>query len=303
MVALVIFCSNSINILAGVNGLEAGQTLLIACAVLFHNLLALAGPGAPRGHSGRAGNPASQAACARSPVANAYFGATAAAAAAVDPGVRDGHLFSAYLMMPLAATTLGLLHFNWYPSQVRRARWQEGSEPKFLLFLLNALACPVAGVCGRHVHLLCGHGAGGGRHPGPLQRDAAPLLHSAGQQRLCSRRGGSGGEGGSRRRAATLGLPNLPPPPQRLLRRLLSRCSTLSTAYRSCSRSSPVQDTGCPGETAPISPTRGSAFTHFTPCSLPATWGALTTPAGCAGTTPAPACCTPLPTGTLSTWR
>ena len=32
MVALVIFCTNSINILAGVNGLEAGQTLVIACA-------------------------------------------------------------------------------------------------------------------------------------------------------------------------------------------------------------------------------------------------------------------------------
>ena len=32
--------------------------------------------------------------------------------------VRDGHLFSAYLMMPLASTTLALLLFNWYPSQV-----------------------------------------------------------------------------------------------------------------------------------------------------------------------------------------
>lgn len=34
------------------------------------------------------------------------------------PAVRDGHLFSAYLMMPLAATTLALLAFNWYPAQV-----------------------------------------------------------------------------------------------------------------------------------------------------------------------------------------
>ena len=33
MVMLVIFCTNAINILAGVNGLEAGQTFLIACAV------------------------------------------------------------------------------------------------------------------------------------------------------------------------------------------------------------------------------------------------------------------------------
>ncbi|KAG2485717.1 hypothetical protein HYH03_015601 [Edaphochlamys debaryana] len=82
MVMLTIFCTNSINILAGVNGLEAGQTFIVACAVLLHNLLAVAG----------------------------WAGAT--------PGVRDGHLFSSYLMMPLAATTFGLLVFNWYPSKV-----------------------------------------------------------------------------------------------------------------------------------------------------------------------------------------
>jgi UDP-N-acetylmuramyl pentapeptide phosphotransferase/UDP-N-acetylglucosamine-1-phosphate transferase len=32
MVLLVVFCTNSINILAGINGLEAGQTFIIACA-------------------------------------------------------------------------------------------------------------------------------------------------------------------------------------------------------------------------------------------------------------------------------
>lgn len=31
---------------------------------------------------------------------------------------RDGHLFSLYLMLPLAATTAALLLFNWYPSEV-----------------------------------------------------------------------------------------------------------------------------------------------------------------------------------------
>ncbi len=83
MVMLVIFCTNAINILAGVNGLEAGQTFVIACAVAFHNIWELAGP---------AGVPGS--------------------------ATRDGHLFSLYLMLPLAATTLGLLLFNWFPSQV-----------------------------------------------------------------------------------------------------------------------------------------------------------------------------------------
>ncbi len=82
LVALVIFCSNSINILAGINGLEAGQTFIIACAVLLHNMVQLAG------------------------------------SAGAIPDVRDGHLFSAYLMLPLAFNTLGILVFNWYPSTV-----------------------------------------------------------------------------------------------------------------------------------------------------------------------------------------
>ena len=41
MAGLVIFCANSINILAGVNGLEAGQTLVVAGAILAHNVLKL----------------------------------------------------------------------------------------------------------------------------------------------------------------------------------------------------------------------------------------------------------------------
>uniref|UniRef100_A0A383WEI1 UDP-N-acetylglucosamine--dolichyl-phosphate N-acetylglucosaminephosphotransferase n=1 Tax=Tetradesmus obliquus TaxID=3088 RepID=A0A383WEI1_TETOB len=82
MVLLAIFCTNSINILAGVNGLEAGQTFIVACAMLLHNLMQLAG------HAGSV------------------------------PEVRDAHLFSVYLALPLAATTLGLLVFNWYPSAV-----------------------------------------------------------------------------------------------------------------------------------------------------------------------------------------
>ena len=38
--------------------------------------------------------------------------------AGVQPGLRDGHLFSLFLMLPLAYVTLALLLFNWYPSQV-----------------------------------------------------------------------------------------------------------------------------------------------------------------------------------------
>jgi len=38
---LAIFCTNAINILAGINGLEAGQSYVIGCAILAHNLLEL----------------------------------------------------------------------------------------------------------------------------------------------------------------------------------------------------------------------------------------------------------------------
>eukprot|EP00798_Chlamydomonas_sp_ICE-L_P015519 gene15520-21608_t len=80
MMALTIFCTNSINILAGVNGLEAGQTFIIACAVLVHNFTTIAAHGTD--------------------------------------SVADSHLFSAYLMLPLVGCTLGLLVHNWYPSKV-----------------------------------------------------------------------------------------------------------------------------------------------------------------------------------------
>jgi UDP-N-acetylglucosamine--dolichyl-phosphate N-acetylglucosaminephosphotransferase len=62
--------------------------------VLFHNLLTLSGP-----------------------------------VGAVPAAVRDGHLFSAYLMMPLAATTLALLAFNWYPAQVSQGRCWRPAVP------------------------------------------------------------------------------------------------------------------------------------------------------------------------------
>lgn len=36
---LTVFCTNSINIYAGVNGLECGQSLIIACSIMLHNLI------------------------------------------------------------------------------------------------------------------------------------------------------------------------------------------------------------------------------------------------------------------------
>lgn len=40
---LAVFCTNAINILAGINGLEAGQSLVIAASIIVFNLVELEG--------------------------------------------------------------------------------------------------------------------------------------------------------------------------------------------------------------------------------------------------------------------
>jgi len=40
---LAVFCTNAINIYAGINGLEAGQSFVIGCSILIHNLIELSG--------------------------------------------------------------------------------------------------------------------------------------------------------------------------------------------------------------------------------------------------------------------
>ncbi|KAI9160897.1 hypothetical protein LWI28_012570 [Acer negundo] len=77
---LAVFCTNSINIHAGLNGLEVGQTVVIAFAILIHNLM--------------------------------QIGASA------DPEYKQAHAFSIYLVQPLLATSLALFSYNWYPSSV-----------------------------------------------------------------------------------------------------------------------------------------------------------------------------------------
>lgn len=36
---LAVFCTNAINIYAGINGIEAGQSLVIACSVIIFNVI------------------------------------------------------------------------------------------------------------------------------------------------------------------------------------------------------------------------------------------------------------------------
>lgn len=36
---IAIFCTNAINIYAGINGIEVGQTMIIGCFIMIHNII------------------------------------------------------------------------------------------------------------------------------------------------------------------------------------------------------------------------------------------------------------------------
>lgn len=75
---LAVFCTNAINIYAGINGLEAGQSYVIGCAVLLHNLLEIKAQSLS----------------------------------------QENHLFSAMIMLSFVGVTMALLRHNWYPASV-----------------------------------------------------------------------------------------------------------------------------------------------------------------------------------------
>jgi UDP-N-acetylglucosamine--dolichyl-phosphate N-acetylglucosaminephosphotransferase len=83
MGCLSIFCTNSINILAGVNGLEVGQCVVIALSMLANNIIQLV-----------------------------FF---------IEGNIEErlwNNLFSIYILLPFLGVSLGLLYHNWYPSAV-----------------------------------------------------------------------------------------------------------------------------------------------------------------------------------------
>ncbi|CAK4033401.1 probable UDP-N-acetyl-glucosamine-1-P transferase Alg7 [Lecanosticta acicola] len=82
MAAIAIFCPNSINILAGINGIEVGQSLVIALLIAFNDVLYL------------------------SPLVHQPHPA------------GDSHLFSLYLLLPFIGVSLALFKHNWYPAKV-----------------------------------------------------------------------------------------------------------------------------------------------------------------------------------------
>ncbi|CAI5757962.1 unnamed protein product [Candida verbasci] len=81
MSAISIFSPNSINILAGINGLEVGQSIILAAIFLINDFCYLFS------------NNISQAA-------------------------YDSHLLSAIFMIPFVGVSLALLQYNWFPARV-----------------------------------------------------------------------------------------------------------------------------------------------------------------------------------------
>lgn len=76
---MVVFCTNAVNILAGVNGLEVGQSVVIAGSVALFNAVQLL----------------------RNVESQMWY-----------------HQLSLYFLLPFLATSIALLYFNWYPARV-----------------------------------------------------------------------------------------------------------------------------------------------------------------------------------------
>ncbi|KAK4130024.1 hypothetical protein BT67DRAFT_249440 [Trichocladium antarcticum] len=80
MAAVAIFSPNSINILAGINGIEVSQSVVIALLLAINDCLYLLTP--------------------------------------YPHPATDSHLFSLYFLLPFLGVSLALLWHNWYPARV-----------------------------------------------------------------------------------------------------------------------------------------------------------------------------------------
>ena len=85
MMMLGVFCTNAINIYAGVNGIEAGQSLVIASAALTHNFIVIF-------------------------IKEIYLH--------ISDEIYKQHLISVSFLLPFIMSTIALLKFNKYPSKV-----------------------------------------------------------------------------------------------------------------------------------------------------------------------------------------
>ncbi|KAG5648306.1 hypothetical protein DXG03_004878 [Asterophora parasitica] len=107
MSLLSTFATNSINILAGINGSEVSQALIIALSVIINDLLYLPWPVDFRVPLHLLGGKAEL----------EFGGVWSAGMAHGSRELVERHLFSLYFMMPLVAVCTGFLYHNWYPAR------------------------------------------------------------------------------------------------------------------------------------------------------------------------------------------
>lgn len=80
MACVAMFCPQSINMLAGINGIEVSQSLVIALLLVLNDTLYIFTP--------------------------------------YPHPATDSHLFSLYLLLPWIGVSLALLYYNWFPARV-----------------------------------------------------------------------------------------------------------------------------------------------------------------------------------------
>ncbi|KAI0647720.1 N-acetylglucosaminephosphotransferase [Trametes meyenii] len=106
MSLLSTFCTNSINILAGINGSEVSQAVVIAVSVILNDLLFL-----PWAFGFRIPLPLHV-------TEGVKVGGVWSAGMAYGSRILvERHLFSLYFMLPLLGVCLGFMYHNWYPAR------------------------------------------------------------------------------------------------------------------------------------------------------------------------------------------
>ena len=131
MFLMVIFCSNSINIHAGINGLEAGQSAVIAAAIVLLNVTTIVATGTYEEADPSIRSLSMPEAIQRANMLIKTLGRKSSVAlqavkqaerliAQNDAGMQmhEAHIFSLCLSAPFLAVTLALMAHNWYPSKV-----------------------------------------------------------------------------------------------------------------------------------------------------------------------------------------
>lgn len=97
MLLLAVFCTNSINIHAGLNGLEVGQTVVISAAVWSTWLLNFEYHSSTDDYS----------------IFQVLIHNVMRIGSSKDLETQQAHAFSIYLVLPFLTTSLALLGFNW----------------------------------------------------------------------------------------------------------------------------------------------------------------------------------------------